>query len=69
MHQEPDVGFDPGSPGSCPGPKVGAKPLCHPGIPKFNYFIHHSSLALDVFSWSEHPMTAELHVNQKTPKN
>ena len=21
MHWEPDVGFDPGSPGSCPGPK------------------------------------------------
>ena len=34
MHREPDVGFDPGSPGSRPGPKVGAKPLRHPGIPK-----------------------------------
>ena len=33
MHQEPDVGFDPGSPGSRPGPKAGAKPLRHPGIP------------------------------------
>ena len=33
MHREPDVGFDPGSPGSCPGPKAGAKPLCHPGVP------------------------------------
>ena len=33
MHWEPDVGFNPGSPGSCPGPKAGAKPLCHPGIP------------------------------------
>ena len=32
-HQEPDVGFDPGSPGSRPGPKAGAKPLRHPGIP------------------------------------
>ena len=32
-HREPDVGFDPGSPGSCPGPKAGAKPLRHPGIP------------------------------------
>ena len=28
-----DVGFDPGSPGSRPGPKAGAKPLRHPGIP------------------------------------
>ena len=33
MHWEPDVGFDPGSPGSRPGPKAGAKPLRHPGIP------------------------------------
>ena len=33
MHREPDVGFDPSSPGSCPGPKAGAKPLRHPGIP------------------------------------
>ena len=35
MHREPDVGFDPGSPGLCPGPKAGAKPLRHPGIPHF----------------------------------
>ena len=34
MHQEPDVGFYPGSPGSRPGPKAGAKPLSHPGIPQ-----------------------------------
>ena len=33
MHREPDVGFDPRSPGSRPGPKAGAKPLHHPGIP------------------------------------
>ena len=40
MHWEPDVGFDPGSPGSRPGPKAGAKPLRHPGIPDlaFNFF-------------------------------
>ena len=31
--REPDVGFDPGSPGSRSGPKAGAKPLRHPGIP------------------------------------
>ena len=35
MHWDPDVGFDPGSPGSRPGPKAGAKPLRHPGIPHF----------------------------------
>ena len=33
MHRKPDVGFDPRSPGSRPGPKAGAKPLRHPGIP------------------------------------
>ena len=33
MHRKPDVGFYPGSPGSRPGPKAGAKPLRHPGIP------------------------------------
>ena len=35
MHRKPDAGFDPGSPGSRPGPKAGAKPLRHPGIPTF----------------------------------
>ena len=35
MHREPDVGLDPESPGSRPGPKAGAKPLSHPGIPYF----------------------------------
>ena len=38
MHQETDVGFDPGSPGSRPGPKAGAKPLRHPGIPIFKIY-------------------------------
>ena len=33
MHREPDVGLDPRSPGSRPGPKAGAKPLHHPGNP------------------------------------
>ena len=33
MHREPDVGFDPWSPGPRPGPKAGAKPLRHPVIP------------------------------------
>ena len=30
---EPDVELDPGTPGSHPRPKAGAKPLSHPGIP------------------------------------
>ena len=32
--QEPDMGLDPRTPGSRPGPKAGVKPLRHPGIPK-----------------------------------
>ena len=40
MHREPDVGFDPGSPESRPGPKAGAKPLRHPGIPKKMWFMY-----------------------------
>ena len=31
--RKPDVGLDPGTPESRPGPKTGAKPLSHPGIP------------------------------------
>ena len=31
--REPDVGLDPGTPVLRPGPKTGAKPLSHPGIP------------------------------------
>ncbi|XP_072587967.1 MRN complex-interacting protein isoform X6 [Vulpes vulpes] len=37
MHREPDVGLDPRSPGSRPGPKTGAKPLRHPGIPRVSF--------------------------------
>ena len=39
MHREPDVGIDPRSPGSRPGPKAGAKPLRHPGIPSEQFLI------------------------------
>ena len=35
MHREPDVGLDPGSPESRPGPKAGTKLLRHPRIPVF----------------------------------
>ena len=31
--RKPDVGLDPGTPGSCPGPKAGAKLLRHQGCP------------------------------------
>ena len=36
--REPDTGLDSGTLGSCPGPKAGAKPLSHPGIPCGHYF-------------------------------
>ena len=43
---EPDVGLDPGTPGSHPGPKAGPKLPSHPGIPKWPYFFH---MAVSVF--------------------
>ena len=52
MHQEPDVGFDPGSPESRPGPKAGAKPLRHPGIPlSFSFYSLFPSFFLYSFSF------------------
>ena len=30
--REPNVGLDPGTPGSCPEPKVHAQPLSHSGV-------------------------------------
>ena len=35
-YREPDVGLDPGTPGSCPGPKAGAQLLSHLGVPLLN---------------------------------
>lgn len=35
--REIDVGLDPGSPGSLPGPKAGAKTLSHPGVPSMSF--------------------------------
>ena len=36
--RDPDVGLDPRTPGSRPGPKAGTELLSHPGIPEFNKF-------------------------------
>ena len=55
MHREPDVGLDPGSPGSCPGPKAGAKPLRHPGIPN-NIFLLVFNLPTYSITSSAHPI-------------
>ena len=37
--REPDVGLNPRTPGSCPGPKAGTKPLSYPGIPSLTLFL------------------------------
>ena len=37
--REPDVGLDPKTPGSHPGPKAEAQLLSHPGIPKSHILI------------------------------
>ena len=39
--REPYVGLDPRTPGSRPGPKAGAKPLSHPGIPSLGILIQY----------------------------
>ena len=36
--REPDVGLDPGSPGSRPGLKAGSEPLSNPGIPNLAFY-------------------------------
>ena len=33
--RESDVGLDPGTPGSCPGPKADAQLLSHSGVPSY----------------------------------
>ena len=38
--RKPDAELDPGIPGSCPGPKAGAKSLSHPGIPDYSNTDH-----------------------------
>ena len=56
MHREPDVGFDPGSPGSRPGSKASAKPLRHPGIPRIQFlpdFDNLKELFLYFIFWPE----------------
>ena len=32
--KEPNMGFDPGNPGSHPEPKADTQPLSHPGVPQ-----------------------------------
>ena len=39
-------GTHPRTPESCPGPKAGAKPLSHPGIPRLIFFMSFDSTFL-----------------------
>ena len=61
MHREPDVGFDPGSQGPHPGPKAGAKPLRHPGIPLLYYFLNNIFFSLAYFIVRMQPLTHITH--------
>ena len=49
--RELDVGFNPGTPGSCPEPKTDAQPQGHPGVPCYNVFKHPKQKAL-LAAWS-----------------
>ena len=60
MHREPDVGFDPESPGLRPGPKAGAKPLRHPGIPNNTLILGDLNTTLSTIDrYSKHNISKE----------
>ena len=64
MHREPNVGFDPGTPGSRPEPKADAQPLSHPGIPALRfYFYFYFYLIYD--SHTEREREAETQAEEK----
>ena len=44
--RDPNVGLDPRSPGSHPGPKADAQPLNHPGVPWLVNFFNKISLVI-----------------------
>ena len=50
------MGFDPGTPGSCPEPKADAQPLSHPGTPrqssKWNLSGHHKTGQIMTNLWN-----------------
>ena len=48
-YKKPVVGLDPGSPGSCPGPKAGAQPLSYPGVPHVTF----RSLNYHLSNWDD----------------
>ena len=46
--RDPNVGLDPGTPGSHPGPKAGTQPLSHPGIPICSFLY---AVLVQLLSW------------------
>ena len=48
--REPNVGLAPGTPGSGPGLKAGAKPLSHPGSPR-DVYLHQESDFFLILEW------------------
>ena len=67
MHREPDVGFDPGSPGSRSGPKAGTKLLRHPGIPKVETLItdFRSFFLIYAFNYTHFSLSSALTTSHK----
>ena len=42
--REPDVGLDPGTPGSWPEPKADTQPLSHPGVPNLVLWLNKADM-------------------------
>ena len=51
MHRKPDVGFDPGSPGSCPGPRQAPNRRAIQGSLSFSFYSLFPSFFLYSFSF------------------
>ena len=47
--REPDMGVEPGNPGSCPEPKADTQPLSHPGVPDELFF----GITFHTLIWSQ----------------
>ena len=47
--RKPDTGLNPKTPGSCPGPRAGAKPLSHPDTPLYVFNFKKKFL----FNWNK----------------
>ena len=43
FYGEPDMGLDPGTPGSQPEPKADAQPMKHPGVPSQKFTLKNLS--------------------------